>query len=376
MSKYVRLIQLLLAFILGYIIITKLSNTQQNFEDFALGQETSSHYAMDSIYPIHLNDFKKEKIDSLKMGWEKRGEKEVVLVLGNSQTHGINQYESGQKSYNHLLFEKLDPNYDVITQSFPNANLQELYITYNFWKYTLPVKIIVLPLFMDDTRETGLRTNIFSELASNGFVLNDDFEVNAVLNNELKALELNNFSDDPANSFNALNNTFQDQSERNLNSILNEKLATWNNRDKLRGNIFTNLYYLRNTVFNISAATKRKIIPDRYESNINAFKAFISSAEKEGIRVLVYIPPIRSDVELPYNEMEYIQFKSDVSHIVDSISGEQVINLEGIVPGKYWGLKSATKLFGEKELDFMHFQAEAHQILFEALFKELNTNYL
>ena len=88
------------------------------------------------------------------------------------------------------------------------------------------------------------------------------------------------------------------------------------------------------------------------------------------VEVVVYIPPIRSDIKIPYNLTEYNNFKKEIKDIAE----EYQVNfnsLENIVPSEFWGRKTSTSLRGEDEVDFMHFQAEGHRLLAEAIFLEI-----
>jgi hypothetical protein len=135
--------------------------------------------------------------------------------------------------------------------------------------------------------------------------------------------------------------------------------------------MFNDLYLLRNKAFGITAETKRKMIPQRYQENMEALKVLLEHAQKWGIKVVLYIPPIRNDVEVPYNLKEYNNFKKEVGSL-----GEQYhcsfYNWENIVPAKLWGLKESTNGTGKPELDYMHFQYPGHVILSDSLLTALN----
>ena len=75
---------------------------------------------------------------------------------------------------------------------------------------------------------------------------------------------------------------------------------------------------------------------------------------------------IRTDVEVPYDLVEYETFKGQIEKLA-LLHHAQFANFERIVPGPLWGLKGSTTAGGKPELDFMHFQAEGHRILAEAL---------
>ncbi|MBT8196358.1 MAG: hypothetical protein KJO64_08010, partial [Bacteroidia bacterium] len=133
------------------------------------------------------------------------------------------------------------------------------------------------------------------------------------------------------------------------------------------------LYNVRNTIFSISAQTKRKVIKNAYDDNLNALNALFENLEKENIQCISYIPPIRGDVEVPYVLSEYEQFKKDTEEIAAKHNSVQFLNIEGIVPAEYWGTKGSTNLSGGQELDFMHFKYPGHQELYNALNEKLKT---
>ena len=126
--------------------------------------------------------------------------------------------------------------------------------------------------------------------------------------------------------------------------------------------IFLYLYQLRNSVFGIKPSSVRRIIKGRYKRNMMALELILSSCIRNGIVPIPYIVPIRSDVEVPYDSEEYSMFVDDLLKIAHD-KGVPLHDISEAVPALYWGSKDATGLGGEKELDFMHFQAGGHKIL-------------
>jgi hypothetical protein len=168
----------------------------------------------------------------------------------------------------------------------------------------------------------------------------------------------------------ALEDTVQEQSEKYLNDELEEIWNIWEKRPELRGSFLGNLYLFRNWLFRINPSSIRKMIPGRYIMNMQALKAILQSANEQKIKVLIYIPPLRDDVKIPYDLEQYSNFKAEVQSIVKEY-GVRFSNLENLVPAKYWGTKDTTTLGGGQELDFMHFQAGGHRLLADALYEEL-----
>jgi lysophospholipase L1-like esterase len=104
---------------------------------------------------------------------------------------------------------------------------------------------------------------------------------------------------------------------------------------------------------------------------MTAYKEILNLAEKKKIGILVYIQPIRNDMKIPYDLNEYNLFKKEIATISE-ISGAYFSNLENIVPNEFWGQTASINLKNYKDLDFMHFQAEGHQLLSKNILYEFN----
>ena len=123
-------------------------------------------------------------------------------------------------------------------------------------------------------------------------------------------------------------------------------------------------------LFDINASTIRKVIPGRYIANIEALHAILNTAQKNSINVLIYIAPIRNDIQIPYDLEQYNSFKKEIGFIASEYNDVKFKNLEGLVPSKLWGFKPSTTFTG-MEVDFMHFQAGGHKILSDSILFEL-----
>jgi hypothetical protein len=113
------------------------------------------------------------------------------------------------------------------------------------------------------------------------------------------------------------------------------------------------------------------MMPGRYIMNMDALKATVKSANEQGIKVILYIVPLRNDVKVPYDLEQYGKFKSEIKLISQGFKA-RFVNFENLVHDKLWGTKNTTTLGGDgQELDFMHFQGGGHKLLADALFEEL-----
>lgn len=363
------LFEIIVGSLIGLFVISIATKNKRDLENFALGGETKTLLAKDDGNPIHLINLDSEGISGMRKGWLDRGKKDVALILGNSQTHSINQLKEGDATYVQKLHNGLSDRLDILALTFPNANLQELYLGTDFLMSEYPIKFIVLPVFMDDLREDGIRESGFEYLIENFYQLSDtSSSILKRINANLSDFNKMKISD---GDHDALFETVQAKSERFLDNRMSENFPLWADRPAMRGEMFLSLYKLRNTVFGINAQTKRKMIPSRYKDNFEAVNEILRSAKSKSIKVLLYIPPIRQDVEVPYNLSEYASFKKKLKENADRYSNVKFVNLENIVPAKYWGVKSSTNGSGKTELDFMHFQNEGHNLLYDSLKKEI-----
>ena len=97
-----------------------------------------------------------------------------------------------------------------------------------------------------------------------------------------------------------------------------------------------------------------------------AVETLLESAAEAGIQVLVYVVPLRSDLEIPYDVDEYRSFKRELAGLAN-LHGATFADLDMLVPAEHWGEKLSTSLAGQAEIDFMHFRGAGHRLLARAL---------
>ena len=85
-------------------------------------------------------------------------------------------------------------------------------------------------------------------------------------------------------------------------------------------------------------ARRRRMVRGAYERNLAAVAATLELARRDDIRVLVYVTPIRNDVEIPYVESEYAGFKRELEALARE-RGALFANLEDLVPGQLFGMR-------------------------------------
>jgi hypothetical protein len=340
----------------------------RDFENAALGTLTV-HYNAKSEDGLLIHTIKQAELDVMSMLGHAQGQQEVTLILGNSQTHSINQKKPGEVNYPELL-QKSFPEQVFLTNSLPNANLQEFAVASEWWAEQVSFQTLILPVFMDDLREGGLRKDFLSGLVRDEFKMPSAGSALVTEWNETLASFQESQSEGTVSTEGI--ETPQEITEREINAWLADRSEIWRNRPNARGDLFMKLYQWRNTLFGINASTKRKMIPSRYERNFEALDLILENCQNRGVQVILYIPPIRTDVEVPYDLGEYTTFKLAVEEKAKDYQNVSFNDFDSIVPGEYWGLKASTTNDAEPELDFMHFQFKGHEILADSLAMALN----
>jgi hypothetical protein len=368
-----RTLQFLLAFLLSFTIIQFGFSGNTKFENFALGTETFAYFAKNSLNElIHISRIDDNEEPDFINTYINSGKSKTILFLGNSQTHSINQIKKDQINFIQILNDSLiSSNSSVFCQSIPNANLQELLLSYLYWRNKFQVKTLVLPLFFDDLREDGIRDVFYPNLIKQRYLIPDSSShIVKKINRNLRSYWSQ--TNIPKNNI-ELELTFQERVESNLNVYFNKNVQSWNYRENVRGYFFVWLYKLRNTVFGIKANTVRGMIPKKYSDNMDALHFLLDKCKKEGVKVFLYIPPIRSDVSLPYHLEGYNKFKKDIKSICFNSGNDYYFaDFDNIIPGSLWGYKESTNLLDKREVDYMHFKYEGHQILADSILKHLS----
>lgn len=361
----------LIAIILGatmaiIFLSVKYGHHQINFEDaHVMGAETSEiKYAMNG-FKIHCGDSR--DAHECLTGLNQAPHKNVALWLGNSQLHAVNQLQPNQLNAPPIAFKQFDrEQIYLMAFSQPNANLQEHFLTYLYLNQQRQLSHLILPVVFDDFREDGIRPELlsFSEDPKTYQKLTQSPIGQKIIKE--KELAANKNNTDTA----GLNGTIQEHVERYLNNWFDKNLGFWQARPDARGTLFTHLYLTRNTILGITPSSKRKIIRGRYQDNMNALKAILELAKNNSDQVLVYIAPLRNDVEIPYIKSEYENFKQEVQTLVKEHDAK-FANFENLVPAELWGSKGGTTLGEESEIDFMHFQSGGHTLLANEVVKQL-----
>jgi hypothetical protein len=302
----------------------------------------------------------------LETAAKKRPDQKVLLWLGNSQLHAINQYKPGDHLAPYWMAEAANCDKCLIPLgvSLPNANLQEhLALTLIAVKEAKP-DMVMVNLVFDDLREDGLRSD-FDPLLESG--LTERLLASAVGEEIMGARsgahgEVHKGGEAKSGlpEKEVLQGFAQAHVEGWLDTSIGAVFPTWAGRATLRNIIFNDLYELRNLVFGIKPNTVRRVIPARAAKNMAALEQIAVELKAAGVPLKAYIAPIRNDVQLPYPPEDYAKWKEDVQRLAAQ-HGFSVVNLENLVPNPVWG-----SIKGD-DVDFMHFQGPGHKLVAEAL---------
>jgi len=373
-SLFPFLIGLIVAIMLMNLWLHDWNNQGNQAQDFALGLQNTAYFAQDGDYNFHCSDFIERPLDNCFQDYLNYSYPDpLILYLGNSQLHGINQPELGLNSSSKILYEHLKTRNDItlLTLSMPNMSLQEQLAAFEYSSSKLPLKTLILSVSFDNTRESGIRDGLLD-------LFSDPKTISELKSSKtgLKLIANHGDKDGAGNDLAALRETQQEAAEKYLNSSLGSIWESWDKRGGLRSYLIINLYQFRNYVFGINSSSTRKKIPARYEENLNALDDILKRTKEKGINTLVYSVPLRKDVKIPYEPKEYSDFLKDTKKITQDNEGV-FYNLEDLVPPKFWGTVDGINATGGKEeIDFMHFQGGGHELLGSELIKIINIENL
>ena len=364
-STSAEFVTLMSAGLIAIALLTYASWRQTDFENLAKGEQNTSLREVFDGKPFTACTVKdiKALIDERRMtksGNPCNSSVQRILWLGNSQLHYINQYRKGD----HLspfwlrLGWKASACIEPLGCSLPNVNLQEFLVLSRYAVSRMPVSLLLVELVFDDLREDDLRSD-FNEMLTSDIVAGmrrSSSTAESIVGRFLAKRKGVDEKDRP----DALSGTLQKPVEQWLNSSFSATWSLWENRPQIEGNIYLALYNLRNFVFRIKSTTVRRMIQARYDLNMASLCDMLDDCRQRGLPVLLYIAPIRQDKPIPYDQVEYSRWKSEVQEMTQRF-GAHLVNLEQLVPGELWGTYTGD------DIDFMHFRGPGHRLVAEAL---------
>lgn len=266
--------------------------------------------------------------------------KRNVLLLGNSQTMStvIRANISDNTAIKYLYDNVKQSDFLPISLSFPNANLQEQFLVLETITNKIQLDTLILPIFLDDTRENGVRTDV---KVYTGFLSINNIENKSAPE---KSVQTNNKLDAIAKG--------------NLISVYADLyIPYWNRRSEIKNSIEYNIYLLRNFIFNIKKSSKRKINKSYYSINLDYLNKIIEHTTLKKIKLIVYMAPIPPGSSI-YDEVEYTNFSNYLKNIKSE--NYNFYDLSDIIPKTSWVLDPNNS---REYLDYMHFDGYGHMLL-------------
>ena len=356
-KKINRFIYIFLVCMISYLLINiyklkSYKNNERSDPGFRSAKSISNNNNLCIVSNKNI-DCQKKILSELKKN------KKSILFLGNSQMGAINNFKSGDSSYISLLSKNLKSKKSTISIKglwLPNANIKEFeIINQTLEKCDINTKLIMIPVFLDDTRINDIR----HELDNYPYLIcQKEKSINSV------------------NSVNSVNSPNLSNIEK-LDDSIKKRFKIFKELDALNEKFRVDIYKLRNYFFNIKPTTIRNIRKTSYEDNINSLNNILKVRGNKKLKTLVYIPPLLNSNNggpIPYKKIDYLNFKKQISKICKP-QNCIYLNLENEVPTNLWGLKMSTNFRTQKEeLDFMHFTGQGHKI-FADKFSEIIKKY-
>lgn len=321
-------------------------------DELAFGRDTQHVLVEVDGRQVHCQDATDS--EPCVAGYKAAGRPPAALWLGNSQLHAINRYKSGEEGAATILHKRLAPRgLYLVAYSQPNSNLIEHAVVYSALSTKYDLRLLILPVFLDKIREQGIRSTVaqfLDDRASRARI-----ERSGMWRHVAPTLAQKPADEPGADGV----PTFQRSFENGLNDALGAVWPLWQARPTLRGYAGITLHQLRNKVLGITSATKRKVDEGVFKEKLAVLEAILADARERRIRVLVYVPPYRDDIDGPYVAADYARLKADLP-VIAARQGADFVDIDKVVPGPEWATV-VDPVLGIEEDDFMHFTAVGHR---------------
>jgi hypothetical protein len=358
LSALVNSLSLPIAFVLAIALLSAADLRAVKLSEAALGGQTAA--VLGEVNGFRIACLDATDTQTCEEAYSRAGHPPAVLWLGNSQNFAINRYHPGDElaiMTTHRWLEERGA--WLVSYNQPNANFYEQAVVFEAVARRYDTRLLILPAFMDKLREQGIRESVAKFMAdprSKKWVpASPEWSQLAPVLEQASGRE----GQVP------INQTIQATVEDRFNAVLNEHLRLWREREILRGTLGIAIHGLRDKVLNIHSYTKRPVDENVYSDKLRMLASILESAQNQRIRVLLYIPPYRTDISGPYVDGQYIQFKKDVQALAQKY-GANYADLSDLVPGPEWATV-VDSVLGFEEPDFMHFTAEGQRRLADAI---------
>ncbi len=192
----------------------------------------------------------------------KAGRPPAILWLGNSQLPAINRPQPGDANSPAILHAELAKRGTyLVSLAQPNANLAEHALVFASVLDRYRPKALVLPVFLDDIRESGIRSNIAEFVADKEARASVEASPAWPYLAPLLAVGGGGAAQNEAHG----GDTLQRRVEAYVNDTLSEWWPLWRQRAQLRGIALIATHTARNKLLGINAQTKRRVDATLYD---------------------------------------------------------------------------------------------------------------
>ncbi len=367
---------LVVSVVVGLFLLLQVGRSvATRFDELGLGYGTSAQPASwtSPAGPAICLDL--DQIDRclpLSRSGDNRADTGRVLWIGYSQLYGINDYRPGQEAAPLSLRERLrSDGIELGAVAMPLINPREMLLTYEWVRNRRRIEGLVIPAWLQGTRGDGIRMSLqpplnepaiksrLEQIASGPGILSQKADAQkstgqySGATGEVTAFHLQ----EPVEA--AIVDRLRDTSFWKAREAIEARLSLLFRSSK------EIVLILRNKLLGLKADNWIMAIPpSRHEINVQAFDDLIRLARRDGVKVLVYVPPRPVDERFPFDPELYRTYKLRIEQLARS-AGAQFVNLEDSVKGKVWG--RIDNGAGEIVTDVTHFTAEGHRQLGAAL---------
>jgi hypothetical protein len=314
-----------------------------------------------SINGIPARDNKFRPVEALRsLPSDKDFKGRLIIWIGNSQQHAINQPRPGDEVASVVLHKSLNGNVfpgdnPAFGMSYPNLSMSEIFLL-TFALVTQQKEkcpgLIVLGVRFQDTKQLGLRSD-FREL----FDLPD---IEKDLSSFLASVDADNAIQDITDEMVAYQAVKNERKtlEHRLSKITGSLFPLFREKDTIYNWLMIKLYMLRNFALGIRTDTKRPLLESRYQTAMQYLELTLNASKRARVPVFVYNIPLRPGNSSPYILSEYQHFREAVSSLCFKYN-VKYRDYDGLIPLEEWG---STQIVRE-ERDYMHFTGAGHKRL-------------
>ena len=162
---------------------------------------------------------------------------------------------------------------------------------------------------------------------------------------------------------------------------LESKLQSWAERWKLFADReqlldLANMTFAkyRNRALGVTSASPRPLIESTYSGNLQLLELTLRYAQHKGMRVILYLGPLRPVHPNPDSQADLARIRHDVTELAQRY-GVICLDYTDLVPEAYWTRYEPVplnQLSGDAgQFDFAHFRGEAHKMVAQQLMKEV-----